>query len=50
MHRILRGAKPSQLPFEQASTFKMVLNLKAAKGLGLTISEAVRARVDEAIQ
>ena len=50
VNRILQGAKPSELPFEQASTFKLVLNLKAAKALGLKIPEAVRARVDEAIQ
>lgn len=50
VHRILQGAKPSELPFEQASTFKLVLNLKAAKALGLKIPETVRARVDEVIR
>ena len=50
VHRIPQGAKPSELPFEQASTIKLVLNLKAAKALGLKIPDSVRARVDEVIQ
>ncbi len=50
VHRILQGAKPSELPFEQASTFKLVLNLKTAKKLGLKISRDFLARVDEVIQ
>ena len=49
-HRILQGAKPSELPFEMASAFKLVLNLKAANALGLKIPESVRVRVDEVIQ
>jgi putative ABC transport system substrate-binding protein len=50
VHRILQGARPSQLPFESMSTYKLVLNVKAAKALGLKIPKSVRARVDEAIQ
>lgn len=50
VHRILQGAKPSQLPFEQVSTLKLIVNAKAVKALGLKIPESVRARVDEVIQ
>jgi putative ABC transport system substrate-binding protein len=50
VHRILQGTKPSELPFEQVSTFKLVLNLKAARALGLKIPESLRVRVDEAIE
>lgn len=50
VHRILQGAKPSDLPFERSSTFKLVVNAKAVKALGLTIPESLRVRVDEVIQ
>jgi putative tryptophan/tyrosine transport system substrate-binding protein len=50
VHRILQGTKPSELPFERASTFKLVLNLKSATALGLKIPETVRMRVDEIVQ
>lgn len=50
VHRILQGAKPSDLPFQRASTFRLVVNAKAAKALGLKIPESVRVRVDEVIQ
>lgn len=47
--RILRGTPPSELPFETASTFRMVLNLAAARDIGLAIPHAVRVRADEVI-
>ena len=48
--KILRGAKPADLPIEQPTRYLLTVNLRAAKALGLTVPESILIRADEVIR
>ncbi len=48
--KILKGAKPAELPIEQPTQYRLVLNMKTAKALGLTIPQSFRLRADQILE